>query len=346
LNWVNDEFSYWADAKTLSPHMKLAMVWAHSIHLHGMFQRAQADPIETAKIFKYSSPSATAEMFDRDLTYWTDVLHPRRINRTILLTHGVANALHTFPMHILKAINIPSRIVEAATEVDGFHNPLLLRDSSLCSDALQAIIGGDRWTFLSRHFADQGKSCIESSQLKTSVESCLDSLLENHMHNTDAWVNLSAVIGDLPIYEDLRIKTKAVLTKVRLEDLGKAKDLDVSLALHFLSNQALYNRSDISQSEFMHQLLELGRLVSETSDKADEALYGTLIEALLTASLVPGDPRQSSKLFYDSLSNLLRMDSALGSIVRTSLGRSVFDLPASHLHGAWPAVLSARARAN
>ena len=147
LNWVNDEFSYWADAKTLSPHMKLAMVWAHSIHLHGMFQRAQADPIETAKIFKYSSPSATAEMFDRDLTYWTDVLHPRRINRTILLTHGVANALHTFPMHILKAINIPSRIVEAATEVDGFHNPLLLRDSSLCSDALQAIIGGDRWTF-------------------------------------------------------------------------------------------------------------------------------------------------------------------------------------------------------
>ena len=94
------------------------------------------------------------------------------------------------------------------------------------------------------------------------------------------------------------------------------------------------------------QILELGRLVSETSDKADEALYGTLIEALLTASLVPGDPRQSSKLFYDSLSNLLRMDSALGSIVRTSLGRSVFDLPASHLHGAWPAVLSARARAN
>jgi hypothetical protein len=130
--------------------------------------------------------------------------------------------------------------------------------------------------------------------------------------------------------------------------LGEAKDIAITLALHFLSNQAQYY-SDISRAAFIDQLLALGQLVPENGNTTDEgiseAFHGDLFEALLTASLIPGDPPQSSRSFYVSLAKLWQVNPTEINVVGLSIGRIVFGLSASHLHGAWPLVLSARARA-
>ena len=50
LDFVNDEFGYWADAVRWPGPIRLAMVWAHTSMLHNLFGRRQLDPASTSSV--------------------------------------------------------------------------------------------------------------------------------------------------------------------------------------------------------------------------------------------------------------------------------------------------------
>jgi hypothetical protein len=348
LNWVNDDLYYRPDVKLIKPSVRLGIVWAHATTLHTAFQTAHAEPNATAKIFESYMGPVTSEIFDRDINYWNDVMHPRRANRTVLLTHGLARALEDVPLEAVSATSIASNIVRVMGigEMDLPQNPILLRDSSLAKDGLGSILGGDRWSILSKFLSSAQQEKLNSSTLKASVSEALERLLANP-DDSGSWLTLTAILGELPIYEDLREKAEQLIGEINLLSFSTARNLTASLALQFISGQVFYKTDSALKSRLIKQLIELGKTKTtqqrEDDDELDE-FDATLFTSILNMSLIPGDPKQSSKDFYSRLRPLWSAVPSCMRQIRSGLIRIAFGLPVGHLQGAWPLILYSRAR--
>ncbi len=93
LTVVNEEFGYWDEVSSWPAEIKLALVWAHAGKLQNTFYAPGSKPERLLSWLRAPDRLIGTEILFRDTNYWYDVLHPRKINRTVFLSHGVASAL-------------------------------------------------------------------------------------------------------------------------------------------------------------------------------------------------------------------------------------------------------------
>jgi hypothetical protein len=152
LSLVNDELGYWSETTSWPASVKLAMIWAHASRLHNIFTAVHIPPDRLMPWFEGAQHHMlSVEILGREPAFWDDVLHPRRVNRTVFLVHGVAAILAGYDSEVSRRLGVRDVMLNMGfPEANGSRSPRieLLSDPGLARNALGSFFGGTRATVL------------------------------------------------------------------------------------------------------------------------------------------------------------------------------------------------------
>ena len=355
LTVVNEEFGYWAEASGWCAETKLILVWAHASRLHNLFHKLHTDPENVIKWLRADDRLPTTEILARDLDYWYDVLHPRRVNRVVFLTHGLASLLSDKNYQELEALGIIDRIGHTAftdwdkgsdANLPNFH---LLRDPTLARNSVDSFLGGDRSIPLSPIIGTEKGEMLSSASLKKLVKEALDELLKDP-GQLQLWVLMVAVIEGNLIYSDLRQSYQSLLQLLDPASFYSKDPLAARLALQLAGDYSLHVGDESLRQHLEASLLRMLSLEKtqeehgDHDDKSDRARTAAeLLEASLTLSMRPGDTALTSKSFGELFMKMLAIWPELASYYESTISKLLFELPAAQLRGLWPVMLRIRA---
>jgi hypothetical protein len=355
LTVINEEFGYWAEASEWSAETKLILVWAHASRVHNLFHRLSTDPENIVKWLRADDRLPTTEILARDPHYWYDVLHPRRLNRAVFLTHGLASLLSDKNYQELTALGIIDRIGHITftdwdkgsdTNVPNFH---LLRDPTLARNTIGSIFGGDRSIPLSPIVGTEKAEVFSSASLKKLVKEALDELLTDPSQ-FQLWLFLAGVIESNLIYSDLRQSYHSLLQSVDLASFYSKDPLAARLALQLAADYSLQIGDESLRQRLeamLLRMLSLEKAQEEQRDRDDESnqarAAAELLEACLTLSMRPGDTAATSRSFGDLFMKMLSVWPQLATYYGSTISKLLFELPVAQLRGLWPVMLRIRA---
>jgi hypothetical protein len=346
LNYINDEFGYWADAARWPWPIKLAMVWAHTSRLHNLFGRLKLDPDRLAQWFERVRRRTSAEILGRELASWNDVLHPRWQNRTNFLVHAVASIVSSYDSQVIEEVGISKLLVTTAFTGDNeSRSPQisLLRDPTLTSNALDSFLGGDLSAVLAPCIGHELSRTLESSSLKSMVKEAIQTLKNDSFQQAE-WLKIGVVVGNLPMYEDLAAEFQQVVRQLNFSSLDMNNPSIALLALRVASDQVVHFKDEAFRLYCESGLLEIIKAHASKGNRSDTPDIDVFLDFVLELSIRPGDMRATSKAFSKLLQDMFDAWPRLATRWRPGLSMLVRELPARQLHGIWPLVLRMRAR--
>lgn len=350
LNLLGNEFSYWRETREWSPSIRLAMIWGHASKLHNLLYNPNVNLEEfVQRLEKHTKLQAiSADILDRNPSFWNDVLHPRRLDRMRLFVHGLAAILADHEPSILQAAGISEKVATFAvrtTEKQLFLEPALWHDDlTLAQDNLGSLLGGDRSEYLSSLLgADLGQQ-IASEQLHAIVEDAIEALTNEPLAK-DKWLLIISLIGDLPIYNDLVEKFSDLVRSLNFVELYQVESLTTLFALMVATDHAANTADEELRSKLEEELVAISSLINtqEQTEWVDEEIGDRVLESAITLAVRANDPRTTSRSFNALLDRIFHAWSRFAGKRATGLSRVVQELPASELHGAWTSNLLMRA---
>jgi hypothetical protein len=353
LNLLSGEFSYWHETRKWLPSMRLAMIWAHTSELYNLLYHPSLQLEGFAHGLEEHSQmrSISADLLDRHPEFWNDVLHPRRLNRMKLLVHGLGSVLSGCEPEILKALEIPEKMSAFAVrtiEEQQFLDSQLWRDeSSLAQDNLDSLFGGERSKYLASLLGTELGQQIASKQLKAAVENAINFLIDEPSAK-EKWLLIITVIGDLPIYRDLREKFNNLLNNLDIVELYRAEPSTSLFALMVASDHAANSGEENLRSKLEQELVAIAKVINsqEQKEPVNREIADYVIESALKLAVRANDPRTTSHSLNSLLERIFSAWPRLASLRANGLSRGVRELPANQLHGCWKTVLLVRALCN
>jgi hypothetical protein len=355
LDFVNKEFGYWAETAGWPTPVKLALMWAHACKLHNVFHASGAEPVALAKTFRAENRHLSTDVLTRDPAYWSDVLHPRRLNRAFFLTHGVARVVEGNSREALETVGAPELVrVRALRNAGDIPIPVAeyFHDTTLATNVAGSFLGGDRGEALKPYLEEDVAQILASDHMEELVRGAIENLENDPTQHS--WVTIRAIVGDLPLYARLRDRFAALLATLNVEEVLKADPVVACQALRAAADQ-MWNFSDDSLRERCEAALlslaafqargslKSGLVVGGQHDGPDETVIGELIEIALRLAVRPNDPRSTSRAFARLLEGMVKAWPALGANVGYAVSKLTSELPAHQLHGMWPLLLYLRA---
>lgn len=348
LKLTDNAFSFRSDIREWPILVRLAMTWAHASKLQNILDISELKLQEfIANLSGLVQRQANLDRLDRNPGFWNDVLHPYRFDRIVVAVHGLASLLQDKPSEILTQTGVIEHIQAFAMKAIDEHrvpNPQLFRDPMLAQDSLRSILGGDRGHYLAPFFGSEIAQYLESASLKTIIAGAIQNL-ESDPTDLTQWNLLNAVVGDLPIYEDLRDSLKQIVIKINISTWFKLNpDLGI-LALVVTSDQVNYIGDEEVRAYLENQLLSLVQVLAENArEKINENIIAQLIETTFSLSIKLGNPYETSQYAADIVIRAINTWQKLAdTYIYTSLFKLIQELPTEQLHGFWKVFLHLRA---
>ncbi|MGH9872912.1 MAG: hypothetical protein ACRD9S_10655 [Pyrinomonadaceae bacterium] len=346
LSFVHEAFAYWPETSAWPSALRLVLIWTHASRLHHIFNNARANPGELADVIqKYTRGQSAAEVLHRRLDLWNDVLHWRRFSRQMFLTHGVAAALSNNDPVAIEKLRLKALINDTAFKEDERRNVIpLLRDGELTTNATGSFLGGDREEVLNC-VTGEDFSGLSSKTLRTLVTQALMSLKENQ--TVKDWGTIDAIVGDLPIYDQLSSQLKDLIKSSALESICSQDCLAALLALRVATNQATYWKDEEINAQLEDSIVRLATLETHSMDDgkqlSEDARMGALFDGALGLSIRSNDAKLSSLTFSRILRRMLERSPKLANQFSSGFVTLLLQLPAAQLHGMWQFLLFLRA---
>jgi hypothetical protein len=354
LVFINEEIETWPESRRWGREVRLAVTWAHASRLHGMFHGLGYSTGQIVSMVDGARRSSFRETLVREPETWADCAHPRRVNRTRLLTHGVACMLTGVDPRIIETVGVPDLIRKEVFREVGegitFPEVSLLGDSALNEDALLSVFGGDRYALLSGMIGPEGIEILSSEKLKQGVENYLEELIADPTRVIN-WTWIHMVAEGLPVYAELRERCRKVLEV--FDPFAARKDGFRSAWFIFraAANQAANIADESLRQKFRDQLVEMLKSeiaigTEETSDSEFiplENRVGALIEVGSILSHVPNDPVSSNAGFTSLLRTMTELWPDLSRHYRHVLSREIWNLPIDESESWWHVALRMRA---
>lgn len=354
LVFVTEEIETWSERRRWPREVGLAVIWAHASRLHGMFHGLGYSADQIVLMLESARRSSFREPLVRDSDSWADCAHPRRINRTKLLTHGVANMLAGIDPRVVEAAGVPELIrKEVFREVgEGITFPefSLLGDPALNEDALLSIFGGDRHALLSGVIGPEGIEILSTESLKQGVKNYLEELLVDPSRVIN-WTWIHMVADGLPLYAELGELCRKALEV--FDPFAARKDGFRSAWFVFraAANQVANMTDESLRQKIRDQLMvmlksEVAIGTEETSDdefNPTENRVGALIEVAAILSHVPNDPVISNRGFTSLLRTMTELWPDISRHYRHVLSREAWNLPIEEGESWWHLALRMRA---
>jgi nucleoside phosphorylase len=353
LKFFNEEFDEWGQSGVLSAEIRLAMVWAHACRLHNLFHALGLSADDIASMLGSKRRSAFRESLVRDAETWNDCSHPRRLNRTKFLTHGVAHMLAGIDTSLLEAVGVPELVKKEVFRevVEGIKFPefTLLSDPALYKDSLLSILGGDRYILLSQLIGSEDIEILLSENLKQGIGKYLDELIENPS-STVSWTWIHMVTDNLPIYPEFKEQCRRALEIFDPFVARKDGFRPALLVFRAAAYQVMHLQDEALRQRYREYLLEVIKreVAHSTEDASDnefnslERRIGALIDIASILSNIPSNTVASNK----ELTSLLEMfadhwpDFSLN--YRRILSTEVWDLLVRESESWWHLILRMR----
>jgi len=344
LKWTSDEFNHWRETQVWSSQVRLAMVWAHAHRLFAILTSLSAPVSSIYTWFDQPGPRMPSEILKRDNDYWFDVAHPRQVTREAFLLGGISHGLSKETADLLDENLYGLLVAEVFPEIDGkrWPNLGLLRDPTLARNSLGSFLGGDRLERLLPLLGGEDASMLTSSSLRALVEQALDKLAESSSHVV-AWMQLFAVLGDLPPYEGLADRLRAVISGTDFASLFRLDVETAAFALQVASLQ-VSNLDDENLRHYLReQLVKTAQALAERDSGDVLKVRPLLVECALRVSL----PAQSSQVvvgeFVDLLTQLVIAWNAMIPKVKPVVQVLYDELPISQAQQFCPLLVRLRA---
>jgi hypothetical protein len=351
LQFVDNDLSMRTnDIDNWSVPIRLAVSWMHASQLQNIIDIPElilSDFIEI--LWNIVRQQMNADRLNRTPEYWNDILHPHHIDNTVLTIHGLTRLLEDRPTALSSRSWFLERLQQLAIiESDGnkFPNPQFLRDSTLTTDSLDSILGGDRGCYLEPIIGSDLSQYIKSESLKSTVAGIIDKL-ENDPQEASNWTILNALVGDLPIDKELEEPLRKITRQINLANLYKINSTVAFLALEFISAQV--GHIDIDNELKMHlekQIIGLAEILNNCNLKTinNNEEMARLIESIFKVSVQANNPQATTTKASELLVKVVRIWPQLSDgHIYSALFKFIQELPTEQLHGFWTVFLHVRA---
>jgi hypothetical protein len=354
LLWLSNEFSYSSETREWPSSVKLAILWAHANMLQNLFKVCGASPVELARIFESRDYLLGAEILDRGLSFWNDILHPLRLRRPELIVYGLVRVLHNNETDMLGELNIADKIknyIIKPPDEGQLSEFFIFTDPELLLNSADSFLGGDRGEYLN-FLGSELSQQLTSENLRNILQNAIEAL-KSDPHQPSEWSKIYTIVGDLPIYEGLSSEFKSLVEKLDIFSLLNKSPLSALMAMHVITKQIMYIGDNQLRASSEDLLIKLATFFASTmNDKTllkdaailnEETIAAVLMEDALSIALKPNSPRETSKEFTRIIGRLFE----ILPLTLKKLGKGIFklahELPAIQLHGFWPLILAYRA---
>jgi hypothetical protein len=299
-------------------------------------------------MFQSIQSRVEADVLYRELDYWNDCLHPRLLNRTIFLTHGVASVLGANGQQTIEKIGLKEtleKFLSADEKYEKFFQ--LIHDPNLMENGTASFLGGDRAEILSTILEAKDVQALSSSNIKDAVRQALEKLKANPQDGA-SWATIRTVIWDLPVYQDLQADLKDVIKDLDWDALISSDLNGATYAMMVASSQLPYYPDAEVRAGLEVGLLSLLRRYSdnwerEGEDDQTDRNVAVLLECALGLAIEIKDARASSKSWGRLLLQMLNVAPCIARYLGYAMFKRVFEAPAAQLHGLFPVLLAVRA---
>ena len=270
-----------------------------------------------------------------------------RVNRTVLLIHGVAAILAGHESEVTERLGVRDLILNTGfPEVNGSRSPHidLLRDPGLARNVLGSFFGGNRATVLASCLGNEPANTLASSSLQDIVKQVIQNLKTEPCQQSE-WAKIYMIVGDLPMYEELLTEFRELLDSLDFGALVAIEPETANIALHVAIDPIVRLTDEDLRTRCQAGLLEIARSQAQDDSRATHDIAAELLlDNALKLSIHPGDPRNTSEAFAKLMQELFDTWPQLAKVFRLGLARLVKELPVRQLHGLWRLVLRGRAR--
>jgi hypothetical protein len=352
LDFVSEEFAHWKEAADWPVSVRLALIWAHASRLQNLFVGVNGDTKRLSRIFhSFNQGRSAADVLDHQTALWNDALHRRRYSRELFLTHGLATVLGTHDRRIIEALELERHINETAFREDSRVSLVpLLCDPQLITNVTGSFMGGDRAKALAPIAGEEGVEALSSLNLEALVRQAVQKLQIDP--NARDWGTIDLVVQDLPIYPEFSPQLKTLVDEADFIAMYSTDPVAALYALRVATRQSFYWNDEVLRSRLEGTVLNLIKANPVTLRSKRKRTKGkglsqgshaaALLDAALTLSLKPSDPRSSSAALSSLLRKMLDACPDVGDYLN-GLPRLLSLLPAAHLYGMWPFLLALRA---
>lgn len=357
LRWTNEEFSRWADARTWSPHLRLAMTWAHAHRLFTTFVSAGAPLPWMREEFERLRLSVPAETFHRDLDYWFDIAHPRRVEHVSFILSGLAYSIGDDRMHVVDETLREFLASQAFADFGGarFPVPALLVDPTRARNNLNSFLGGDRGETLRLLLSSNDAGMVSGSSVRMLAETAMEEIIKTP-GETAAWLQLYVTIGDLPPDQGSADRLKTTLQKTDFRALFENPNDAAQLALLTACLQIGHLNDEDLRGRLKRDLVNIAKTLAERSAApVNKRIHGAvdltkpegvLLESALDLSVPSsGESPHAATEFAELVTRILEAWPSVGTIYRPVVQRLSEKLPIEDVSHLWPLLVRLRAEA-
>jgi len=355
IRWFEAEFSNWREFRDLPAQVRLFCLWAHSSRICNIFGKAGADMETIIHYLDSHVGGATHMVFYYDTAYSEDVLNPSHLSREHFTCHALPNVLSEISdldLNLLPVNADVTKLLRDFLEGKRVSALTLLRDTSLQQNCLNSFFGGDRGLLLTRVVGGELAELFLTSSLHQTARKRVSGLRENP-YSTRDWMDLAAIVGDLPIYDDLRDDFLSVVEAINIEEFYSSDRTSLSLSLPMICEQiALFGSEDLFQ-KIKDRIVRLTALVERDSARNSreanneqpntDAILMFLVNGIYIMSRRWSSQLESSMFFSETMEHILRGSPRLCQLIYYPLRILAAQLPASQMHGIWKLVLISRA---
>ena len=291
-----------ASPSEMKPEVQLAVIWGHAAKVVNLVRRTAAASDSVTAWIRQSSTEATS-LFRPNRVVWRDFWGPNRIAAAHLLFDGVASASQGHEIEEIKDRLEPLAVLlREFPDADAAWMIRVLADPSLRTDLLSSGMTRGREHFVETFGEDTAR--FMSAELEQRTERAI-SLLETDPTAPEPWMQIAAVVGDLPIYPLLRERFKQVIEGVSLVALRRDNWSPLILALSIRAAAASAEGTESTILAFVAELEDVLRRLERTENGEEERrVLEQIVEAAYGACLGLADRGELRRAFF---SNLMRL---------------------------------------
>lgn len=256
VRWVHLRLGWHEEASKWPAFTRLCVAWSHGCALHRAFQTANASPDGIEKWFANNSQELFADRFTLANGLTHDAANPIELRICTLILKGVASACAGLGDDQIRESGVQQRL------------PMIVGDKSFADHLdiwADRSLGGN---LLGSYLADLADEKVKHAvgdaafdqrfrlQPRPIAEHALDTLLKN-ARDLESMFLLNCVVGDRPLYQDLRAKIPKVLAELDIVQFFKTSPDECGQFILFTGQLAASSADPVQIAKVWAECLRL-----------------------------------------------------------------------------------------
>jgi len=338
VRWVHLRLGWHVEASKWPPFARLCVAWSHGCAMYRAFQTAKAGPASVEKWFSANSQELFADRFTLTNGLAHEAANPADLKASTLILRGIASACSSLTDDQILELESHQKL-PSLFEDRPFADLLdLWADRSLGSNLLASYLADGADEKLRRVVGDTAFAERFQVQPRSIAEQALGTLA-NNPGDLNSMFLLNCVIGDRPIYENLRTAVSQLLDKIDMVQLFDSSPGECTQYILFSSQLAASSKA----TNLMDKVWEESRRVAEhlaasdsTNGKvsaAHEQLALSFTDAAIRLSPSQDGQKAGLQIFIKRLTDLARSWPAFAKYHGPALIQALSRVPTNDLAG-------------